>query len=87
MSEPAAAIGDLPGLEAAATESAVSDGLAVGISVKVNGTVTQAKLTKWIGKKGTITQRLGNQVWDVTFKGRNGGLASFLGSELQAVQA
>ncbi len=45
----------------------------------------QLKLRKWAGKKGTVTARLGGDVWDVTFKGRNGGFAGFEASELKAV--
>ncbi len=87
--EPASSGGDSPGGEPDAPgESAAAPAtLAVGARVKVNGTVTNPTRTKWIGKQGTITARLAPDAWDVTFKGRNGGLAGFHTTELEVVPA
>ncbi|MBC7599701.1 MAG: ParB/RepB/Spo0J family partition protein [Polaromonas sp.] len=41
---------------------------------------------KYAGKTGTITQREpGGGFWDVTFKGRNGGVATFAEDQIEAV--
>jgi ParB/RepB/Spo0J family partition protein len=43
---------------------------------------------KWSGKQGTITNREpGGGFWDVTFRGRNGGIATFADDQLVAVAA
>jgi len=59
-------------------------GVAVGQRVRVLANVS-ARFSKWIGKEGTVTKPMGESAWDVTFRGRNGGLASFDVSELEVV--
>lgn len=63
--------------------------LAVGSAVKItsNTDKLQLRLHKYAGKTGTITGKMGDRAWDVSFKGRTGGLASFDVSELTAVAA
>lgn len=63
----------------------VSTGMALKCRVRVNDTVSQLTLKKWIGKEGMVTGRVGPEAWDVTFKGRNGGLASFHHTELEVL--
>jgi hypothetical protein len=88
----------MQGIEAGASAKAVAPqtgqlGLAVGFAVGQAVQVTTdsskffARLTmhKWLGKKGTITGRAG-KAWDVTFKGRNGGVASFDDDEISLVE-
>jgi ParB/RepB/Spo0J family partition protein len=88
----------MQGIEAGASAKAVAPqtgqlGLAVGFAVGQAVQVTTdsskfpARLTmhKWLGKKGTITGRVG-KAWDVTFKGRNGGVASFDEDEISLVE-
>lgn len=64
-------------------------GFAVGQVVKVTTDSNKfgARLTmhKWLGKRGTITGRTG-QAWDVTFKGRSGGVAAFDADEISLVE-
>jgi len=55
----------------------------VGARVQVLSNVS-APYTKWIGKVGTVTASIG-KAWDVMFRGRKGGLASFDASELEVV--
>jgi ParB/RepB/Spo0J family partition protein len=61
-------------------------GFALGQRVCVLGNV-KARHSKWIGKEGTITAKMGDSAWDVTFRGRSGGLASFDAGELEAVES
>ena len=58
--------------------------IGIGQRVKVLANV-DARHSKWIGKAGTVTAKMGDRAWDVTFRGRNGGLASFDVSELEVV--
>jgi ParB/RepB/Spo0J family partition protein len=60
--------------------------IALGSRVKVLNNVS-IRYSKWIGSTGTVTKKMGDQAWDVTFRGRNGGLASFDVSELEWVAA
>lgn len=59
--------------------------LAIKARVRVNDTVGQLTLKKWVGKEGVVTGKVGPEAWDVTFKGRNGGLASFHHTELEVL--
>ncbi len=61
--------------------------LAVGATVKIidNTDCLQPRLIKYAGKQGTITAKTGPESWDVTFRGRTGGLAGFHASELEVV--
>ena len=58
--------------------------IGLGSRVKVLNNVSN-RYTKWIGSTGTVTKKMGDQAWDVTFRGRNGGLASFDATELEWV--
>jgi ParB/RepB/Spo0J family partition protein len=60
-------------------------GFAIGQTVKVTATTDTLRVVahKYIGKTGTITAQIGD-AWDVAFKGRYGGLCSFVASELGA---
>jgi len=76
-------------LAVAAAAGPVQGTLAVGVigigsRVKVLSNVS-IRYTKWIGKTGTVTKKMGDRAWDVTFKGRAGGLASFDANELEVV--
>lgn len=57
--------------------------IGIGSRVKVLGNVS-ARYSARIGKTGTVTGKVG-QAWDVTFRGRSGGLASFDATELEWV--
>ena len=59
--------------------------ISIGSRVKVLNNVS-IRYTKWIGKAGTVTGKVG-QAWDVTFRGRSGGIASFDSTELEWVAA
>ena len=67
----------------------VGIGFAIGQKVKVTTDSDRfgKRLTmhKWLGKTGTITGRVGN-AWDVSFKGRSGGIASFDEDEISVVE-
>lgn len=67
-------------------QGALPMGFAVGQRVKVLANVS-ARHSKWIGKTGTVTARMGDRAWDVAFRGRSGGLASFDAGELEVVQS
>ncbi|MBH2008059.1 MAG: ParB/RepB/Spo0J family partition protein [Xanthomonadaceae bacterium] len=58
--------------------------ISIGSRVKVLGNVN-SRLSKWIGKTGTVQAKTGPESWDVTFTGRGGGLAGFHVSELEWV--
>ena len=49
------------------------------------GCTLRLPLQKYTGKHGTITAKMGDRSWDVTFKGRTGGIASFDSSEIAVV--
>lgn len=68
---------------APATSAQAAEPLAVGVRVIVLPSVTAPTQMKWIGKAGTITAQVGPAAWDVTFRGRTGGLSCFATSELQ----
>ena len=68
-------------ISGAASQESLGLGFAIGQRVRVLPNVS-ARYSKWIGKEGTITAKIG-VAWDVSFKGRNGGLASFDASELE----
>ncbi len=68
-----------------AADQQVSTVLALKCRVRVNDTVGQLTHQKWIGKEGVVTGQVGPEAWDVTFKGRNGGLASFHKTELEVL--
>ena len=59
-------------------------GVAVGQRVKVLGNV-HTRQSKWIGKTGTVTAKMGDRGWGVTFRGRAGGIASFDATEIEVV--
>ncbi|WP_161499864.1 ParB/RepB/Spo0J family partition protein [Rhodoferax sp. TS-BS-61-7] len=88
----------MQGIEPVASAKAVAPqpsqlGLAVGFAIGqvVQVTTDSSKfgarlaMHKWCGKKGTITAHIG-KAWDVTFKGRSGGVASFDEDEISLVE-
>lgn len=88
----------MQGIEPVASAKAVApqpsqQGQAVGFAVGqvVQVTTDSSKfgarlaMHKWCGKKGAITGRAG-KAWDVTFKGRSGGVASFDEDEISLVE-
>lgn len=68
-----------------AADQQASTGLSLKCRVRINDTVSQLTLKKWVGKEGVVTGRVGPEAWDVSFKGRNGGLASFHHTELEVL--
>ena len=57
-----------PGADAKGIEATASGfALAVGARVKVLPSATGRKEAPWIGKKGTVSGRVGPEAWDVTF--------------------
>jgi len=72
---------------AVAPPAGPAGGLALGATVKIidNTDCLQPRLIKYAGKQGTITAKTGPESWDVTFRGRTGGLAGFHASELEVV--
>lgn len=60
--------------------------IGIGSRVKVLNNVS-IRYTKWIGSTGTVTKKMGDRAWDVTFRDRNGGLASFDVTKLEWVAA
>jgi ParB/RepB/Spo0J family partition protein len=71
------------------SQQCLAVGFAIGQKVKVTTDSDRfgKRLTmhKWMGKTGTITARVG-KAWDVTFKGRSGGVASFDEDEISIVE-
>ena len=66
------------------------DSFAVGQTVRITTDDNRLGLIarKHGGKTGTITRREdGGGYWDVTFKGRGGGVAMFAEDQLEALQA
>ena len=60
-----------PGADAQNLEATASGlKLAVGARVKVLPSATGRKEAPWIGKKGTVSGRVGPEAWDVTFEGK-----------------
>lgn len=66
---------------------AAKPSLAVDVPVVVTGDTSRLPIPqqKWAGKRGVITQKVGDRAWMVAFRGRNGGLISFDGSDLVAL--
>lgn len=89
LSAPATEPGaDQPDGPQADTSNHPDAGFAVGVVVKITDRVESLGKTawKWAGKKGTITARVeGGGFWDVTFKGRNGGVCMFNQQDLEVV--
>lgn len=88
----------MQGIEPVASAKAVAPqpsqlGLAVGFAIGQIVQVTtdsnkfgaRLAMHKWCGKKGTITAHIG-KAWDVTFKGRSGGICSFDEDEISLVE-
>ena len=73
----------------AKTQGQLALGFAIGQTVQVTSDSSKfgARLAmhKWCGKKGTITAKAG-KAWDVTFKGRSGGICSFDEDEISLVE-
>jgi len=60
--------------------------LAIGVPVKITSELSNPRQQKYAGKSGTITGKVG-AAWDVTFKGRTGGISSFTADQLTVVVA
>ena len=58
-----------------------------GRSVRITSDKNKLNLRvlKYAGKTGTLKQPIGDRAWDVTFKGRIGGIASFDVSEFEVL--
>jgi hypothetical protein len=69
-----------------AEPAGVPVGLGIGSTVKITTELLNPRQQKYAGKKGTITGKIGI-AWDVTFKGRTGGISSFTPDQLTAVAA
>lgn len=82
LDQPASA----PGGAVAPAEVAASEP-AAGRSVRITSDKDKLHLRvcKYAGKTGTLKQPIGDRAWDVTFKGRVGGIASFDLSEFEVV--
>ena len=63
-----------------------SDTPAIGVSVQITTGRLNPRQQKFAGKKGTITGKVG-AAWDVTFRGRSGGISSFTEDQLTVVAA
>jgi ParB/RepB/Spo0J family partition protein len=70
------------------SQGSLAVGFAVGQRVQVTSDLDtlSVNLCRFAGKQGIITARLGDNAWDVTFRGRGGGLAGFDVSEIDVVQ-
>ena len=70
-----------------AQQATLPVGFVVGQRVKVTSDLDKLGMlaTKHAGRFGTITKRLdGGRHWDVTFKGRNGGVVTMADDQLEA---
>lgn len=76
----------MQGIEGQASAPVGAVALAIGQQVLVTAAHLNPKQEKWASKKGTITGKVG-AAWDVTFKGRNGGISSFMADQIKAVAA
>lgn len=63
-----------------------SDALGIGVSVRIADELANPRQQKFCGKKGTITGKVG-KAWDVSFKGRTGGISSFTEDQITVVAA
>ena len=67
------------------TQGTLPVGVALGQRVKVLPSCTNLTQQKWVGKTGTVTRQTGPESWEVTFRGRTGGLSGFHVTELEVV--
>jgi ParB/RepB/Spo0J family partition protein len=79
-----------PVATSAAGASGVAQAEAFTVGQRVRITTNRDKLgiiaRKWGGKEGTVTRReSGGGYWDVTFRGRNGGVALFAADQIDQV--
>lgn len=88
-SAPSGAVAPPETTKAKSQEQLVGLGFAIGQKVQVTTDSskfgTRFTMHKWLGKKGTITGRAGT-AWDVSFKGRSGGVAAFDEDEITVVE-
>jgi hypothetical protein len=72
-----------------ASPDAQATGLAVGTRVTITTSehMIGGTLAKWAGKSGTVTSAMEDGYWDVSFRGRNGGIATFHADQLTVVEA
>lgn len=85
----ASAMQGLDGASSAPTGAVASPARpAVGVQVQITTDKDKLPLRvlKYAGKVGTLKQPIGDRAWDVTFKGRVGGIASFDVSEFEVMK-
>ena len=58
----------------------------MGAKVRISAQHLHPKQQKYAGKEGTITGKIGD-AWDVTFRGRSGGISSFMADQISVVVA
>ena len=58
----------------------------MGVKVRISDQRLHPKQQKYAGKEGTITGKVGD-AWDVTFRGRSGGISSFMADQISVVLA
>lgn len=56
------------------------------VKVRISAQHLHPKQQKYAGKEGTITGKIGD-AWDVTFRGRSGGISSFMADQISVVVA
>ena len=56
----------------------------MGVKVRISAQHLHPKQQKFAGKEGTITGKVGD-AWDVTFRGRSGGISSFMSDQISVV--
>lgn len=81
-----------PGASAPTASQSVGTPVEFDLGQRVRVTTDDNKLgriaAKWGGKVGTVTQREpGGGYWNVTFKGRGGGIALFAADQIELVQS
>ena len=66
--------------------SIANDTPRMGVKVRISAQHLHPKQQKYAGKEGTITGKIGD-AWDVTFRGRSGGISSFMADQITVVAA
>ena len=56
----------------------------MGVKVRISAQHLHPKQQMFAGKEGTITGKVGD-AWDVTFRGRSGGISSFMTDQISVV--
>lgn len=76
---------ELADVQAAPVQGGLPVGVALGQRVRVLPSCRNPRQQKWVGKEGTVSLKVNDEIYDVTFKGRNGGVAGFHVTELEVV--